>query len=97
MTDKTRIFVDSNIPMYAAGRKHPNKASSIKILKSISDGKLIGITSTEVFKEILYRYQAIDLLKKGFEVFDSFSGIIDQTLSINSSIINKARNILENK
>ena len=97
MTDKPRVFVDSNIPMYAAGKEHPNKAASIEILESISEGSLMGITSTEVFQEILYRYQAIGLLDKGFEVFDNFSGIIDETLSINSSIMREARNILEDK
>ncbi len=95
MTGKTRIFVDSNIPMYAAGKKHPNKVSSIKVLKLISEGKIIGMTSTEVFQEILYRYQAIDLLDKGLEVFDSFSNIIDEALSINLNIMREARNILK--
>jgi uncharacterized protein len=95
MTDKPRVFVDSNIPMYAAGREHPNKESSIKILELISEGLVIGITSTEVFQEILYRYQAIDLLEKGFEVFESFSGIIDETLQINFNIIREAKNILK--
>jgi len=97
MTDRPRVFVDSNIPMYAAGKENPKKVSSIGILESISEGSLIGITSTEVFQEILYRYQAIDLLDKGFEVFDNFYGIIDETLSINPSIMRQARNILENK
>jgi len=83
--------------MYAAGKENPKKVSSIGILESISEGSLIGITSTEVFQEILYRYQAIDLLDKGFEVFDNFYGIIDETLSINPSIMRQARNILENK
>ncbi len=53
------------------------------------------MTSTEVFQEILYRYQAIDLLDKGLEVFDSFSSIIDETLSINLNIMREARNILK--
>ena len=95
MTGKTRVFVDSNIPMYAAGKEHPNKIPSIKILKLISEGKIIGMTSTEVFQEILYRYQAIDLLDKGLEVFDSFSSIIDETLSINLNIMRETRNILK--
>ena len=95
MTGKTRVFVDSNIPMYAAGKEHPNKIPSIKILKLISEGKIIGMTSTEVFQEILYRYQAIDLLDKGLEVFDSFSSIIDETLSINLKIMRETRNILK--
>jgi hypothetical protein len=95
MTGKTRVFVDSNIPMYAACKEHPNKIPSIKVLELISEGKIIGMTSTEVLQEILYRYQAIDLLDKGLEVFDSFSSIIDEALSINLNIIREARNILK--
>ena len=53
------------------------------------------MTSTEVFQEILYRYQAIDLLDKGLEVFDSFSSIIDETLSINLNIMSETRNMLK--
>lgn len=97
MTGKTRVFIDSNIPMYAAGKEHPNKNPSIRVLESISEGRIIGITSTGVFQEILYRYQAIDLLDKGFDVFDSFNGIIDETLSINIDIIREARNLLKDK
>ncbi len=95
MTGKTRVFVDSNIPMYAASKEHPNKIPSIKVLELISEGKIIGMTSTEVFQEILYRYQVIDLLDKGLEVFDSFSSIIDETLSINLNIMSEARNMLK--
>jgi predicted nucleic acid-binding protein len=83
--------------MYAAGREHPNKEPAIKILELISEGKITGITSTEVLQEILYRYQAINLLDKGLEVFDNFSSIVDDILSINLHIINKARKILEDK
>jgi len=97
MTLMTKIFIDSNIPMYAAGRDHPNKESSIKILELISSGDIIGITSTEVLQEILYRYQAINLLKKGLEVFENFSNIIDDVLSINLKIMNQAKEILEDE
>lgn len=95
MTGRTRVFVDSNIPMYASDKEHPNKIPSIKVLELISEGKIIGMTSTEVFQEILYRYQAIELLDKGLEVFDSFSSIIDKTLSVNLNIMREARNILK--
>ena len=97
MTRKTKVFIDSNIPMYAAGGEHPNKEPSIKILELISEGDIIGITSIEVFQEILYRYQAINLLEKGLEVFDNFSNIIDDILPIDFQIINRAKKILENK
>ena len=95
MTGNTRVFIDSNIPMYAAGKEHPNRTPSIKVLELISEGEIIGVTSTEVFQEILYRYQAIDLLYKGLELFDSFSSIIDEAFSININIMREARNILK--
>lgn len=44
MIKKTKVYIDSNIPMYAAGQKHPNKESSIKILEMVSSGKVIGIS-----------------------------------------------------
>lgn len=95
MIKKIKVFIDANIPMYAAGQEHSNKAPSVKILESVSEGKIVGVTSTEVLQEILYRYWAINLLKKGLEVFDDFSQIVDDTLPINFQIISGARNILE--
>jgi len=95
MIKKTKVYIDSNIPMYAAGQEHPNKDPSIKILEMVSSGRVIGVSSTEVLQEILYRYQAIGILKKGLEVFDNFSKIIDDVLPVNFQIMNEARDILE--
>jgi predicted nucleic acid-binding protein len=95
MIKKVKVYIDSNIPMYAAGQEHPNKEPSIKILELVSSGKVIGVSSTEVLQEILYRYQAINILKKGLEVFDNFSKIIDDVLPVNFQIMNEARDILE--
>jgi len=39
VTLKDRVFIDSNILMYEAGREHSNKESAIKILELISDSK----------------------------------------------------------
>ena len=94
MIKKIKVFIDSNIPMYAAGNEHPNKTQSIEILGSISENKITGITSTEVMQEILYRYSSIGLLEKGLEVFDSFSQIVDDILPVNFDIINGARKML---
>jgi predicted nucleic acid-binding protein len=93
MIKKVKVYIDSNIPMYAAGQEHPNKEPSIKILELVSSGKVIGVSSTEVLQEILYRYQAINILKKGLEVFDNFSKIIDDVLPVNFQIMNEARDI----
>jgi len=95
MTKKNKVFIDSNIPMYAAVKDHQNKETAVKILELVSEGEITGITSVEVLQEILYRYQAINLLKKGLDVFDNFSSIVEDILSINPNIINKARKILD--
>ncbi|MBC8390186.1 MAG: type II toxin-antitoxin system VapC family toxin [Actinobacteria bacterium] len=97
MINKVKVFIDANIPMYAAGRQHPNKSSSLGVLKLVSEGDIIGITSTEVLQEILYRYKAINLLEEGFKVYDYFVQTIDEVLTVNFQIINNARDILENK
>ncbi len=94
MIRKIKVFIDSNIPMYAAGNEHSNKVPSIKILESVSENKIAGVTSTEVMQEILYRYQSIGLLEKGLEVFDRFSQIVDDILPVNFNIIGGARKIL---
>jgi len=91
---KNKVFIDSNIPIYAAGTKHPNKASSIKILVSVSENKINGVASTEVMQEILYRYRSIGLLDKGLEVFDNFLQVVDEILPVNFNIIKDTRNTL---
>lgn len=95
MIKKIKVFIDSNIPMYASGSEHSNKEISIQLLKLVSEGKIFGITSVEVLQEILYRYNSINLLEKGLKIFDNFSHIIDEVLPINFQIIKDARGILE--
>jgi uncharacterized protein len=89
-----RVFIDTNIPMYAAGSEHPNKEPSRKILEKISKRQIFGITSVEVLQEILHRYQSISMLNSGIEILEEFSNIVDEVLQINFKIIESAKNIL---
>jgi uncharacterized protein len=75
-----RVFIDTNIPMYAAGKDHPLKKSCLDILESIAKGEIEAFTDTEVFQEILYRYFYISQRKTGFEVFDLFAIIMDGSI-----------------
>lgn len=94
MMNKDKVFIDTNIPIYAAGSPHSNKEPSIKILEDISGGKIYGVTSVEVLQEILYRFQAINLLEKGIEIFNEFSNIVDEVLPINLNIVENAKSIM---
>ena len=54
-----RVFVDSNIPMYAAGATHPHKDPSLRFLQRVQAGEIQAVTSTEVLQEILHRYHRL--------------------------------------
>lgn len=71
-----KAFIDTNIPMYAAGQEHPLKARCLEIMKSVANGDLEAYTDTEVFQEILYRYFSIKRGELGLQVFDTFSKIM---------------------
>ena len=54
-----RVFVDSNIPMYAAGAAHPHKDPRLRFLQRVQAGEIQAVTSTEVLQEILHRYHRL--------------------------------------
>jgi len=70
------IFIDTNIPMYAAGAPHPLKEPCQKVILAIASGEIDAITDTEVFQEILYRYIHIGKREIGIKLFDHFHRIM---------------------
>jgi predicted nucleic acid-binding protein len=67
-----KVFVDSNIPMYVAGRDHPLREPARRFLAHARSGAHEICTSTEVLQEILYRYAALqrrDLAAAVYELF----------------------------
>ena len=67
-----RVFIDSNVPMYVAGRDHPLRAAARRLLERARSGEVEACTSTEVLQEILYRYSALGRLDLAREVYDLF-------------------------
>ncbi len=91
-----KVFIDTNIPMYAAGKEHPCKAGSIEILEALANNQFEAYTDTGVFQEILYRYYHINQLGLGLQVFDHFSLIMNGfVLPVTHSDISQARLLLE--
>jgi len=58
--------------MYAAGREHPNREPSIRVLERARAGEIEAHTSTEVLQEILYRYSSLGRLDLAGTVYDLF-------------------------
>ncbi len=91
-----KIFIDTNIPMYAAGKEHTLKDDCLKVLEAAASGELEAYTDSEVFQEILYRYYHINQIDKGFQVFDLFSVIMDgNVMPVTFRDVNQARLLAE--
>ena len=69
-------FIDTNVPIYAAGREHPLKAPCAQILVLAAEHPGLFITSAEVLQELLHRYLALGIWKQGREVFGRFADIM---------------------
>ena len=66
-----RVFVDSNIPMYVAGRDHPFKTPCTEFMRAVARRTIEAVSDVEVLQEILGRYHAIEQSNIGFAVFEA--------------------------
>ena len=87
------IFIDSNIPMYVAGREHPNREPASRFLRRVKEGKVDACTSTEVLQEILYRYSSLRRLDMAREVYDLFVEICPTVLGVTLADTDRARDL----
>ena len=88
------IFVDSNIPMYVAGRDHPLRGPAQRFLEGARAGDWEICTSTEVLQEILYRYSALKRLDLAGSVYDLFVQLCPVVLPITLADTDRARRLL---
>ena len=68
-----RVFVDANIPMYAAGRSHAFKAPSAAFMRVVAGRGVDAVSDVEVLQEILHRYRAVNRILTGVVVFEAFA------------------------
>ncbi len=59
------FFLDTSIPMYAAGKSSPYKTPCVSVLDSIERGELKAVIDVEVVQEILYRFFRLNLSGAG--------------------------------
>ena len=76
------VFLDANIPMYAAGAEGPYKNSCALLLTTVAEGRLDAVTDVEVFQEILYRYHAIQRPQAASEIALHFRTCVSNALPI---------------
>lgn len=69
-------FIDTNIPIYAAGSAHPLKEPCTQILLLVAENPQGFITNAEVLQELLHRYLALGRWRQGREVFRRFNDLM---------------------
>ena len=88
------IFVDSNIPMYVAGRDHPLRDPARRFMERAAAGAIDICTSTEVLQEILYRYSALNRRDLAGTVYDLFVQLCPVVLPVTLSDTDRARKLI---
>jgi hypothetical protein len=88
------IFVDSNVPMYVAGRDHPLRGPARRFLERARRGDVEICTSTEVLQEILYRYAALKRLDLAGQVYDLFVQLCPVVFPVTLADTDRARQLL---
>jgi uncharacterized protein len=92
-----KVFVDSNIPMYVAGRDHPLRDPARRFLARVRAGEVEACTSTEVLQEILYRYAALRRLDLAREVYDLFVSLCPVVLPVTLADTDRAKQLLDGR
>jgi len=67
------VFIDANVPIYAAGREHPYKQPCSRILRILADAPQSFVTDSEVLQEMMHRYLASGRWNLGREVVRAFA------------------------
>jgi predicted nucleic acid-binding protein len=88
------VFVDSNVPMYVAGRDHALRDPARRFLERARSGDVDICTSTEVLQEILYRYAALKRLDLAASVYDLFVQICPTVLPVMLADTDRAKALL---
>lgn len=88
------IFVDSNVPMYVAGRDHPHRAPARRFLEQVRTGEVNACTSTEVLQKVLYRYNALKRLDLARQVYDLFVQLCPVVFPVTLADTDRARDLV---
>jgi len=89
-----KVFLDSNIPMYVAGRDHPNREPARRLLARVRDGEIEGCTSAEVLQEILHRYHGMGRPDLAAQVYELFVELCTTVLAVTVADVDRARLVL---
>jgi predicted nucleic acid-binding protein len=71
-----RLFLDANVPTYAAGRDHPLREPCKEVLRLAARRPRSFFTDAEVLQEMLHRYLALRRWPEGKRVLLDFAALM---------------------
>jgi hypothetical protein len=80
MNRPSAYFLDTCVPIYAAGRAHPYKEPCARIVLAVAEGEIEAVTDAEVIQEIVYRFHAIGRRSEGLKVAEEFLTLLENVL-----------------
>lgn len=80
--------------MYLVGSPHPHKTDAQRLLEKLIVNREPLVTDAEVLQEILHRYVAIDRRDAIQAVFDALLGVVDEVLSVDRGVVERAKQIV---
>ncbi len=86
------LFLDVNIPMYAAGVDHPYRAVCAWVMGEVSEGRLAVAINTEIVQEILHRLGATRRWERGARMARN---VMDLASAVHPVLQNDVRKAIE--
>ena len=77
-----KVFVDANIFMYSVGGSHPSKEPSIRLLRSIAEGRIDAVCDTQLLQELLYRFCHLQRHAEGVALVEHVTRIVPTILPV---------------
>jgi predicted nucleic acid-binding protein len=88
------IFVDTNVWMYAVGRRHPRRDEARAFFREATAGPLELVTSAEVLQELLHAYLPVDRVATLDAALRLVEGSVIETWPVEASDVVHARKLV---
>lgn len=70
------VFIDANVPIYAAGREHRYKGPCGRVLMMVAEHPGAFVTDAEVLQELVHRYVSSGRWSLGRKVLEDFAELM---------------------
>lgn len=91
----TRLFLDANVFLYALGADSPHRAPCRDVLQAVGQGKLDGVTSSEVLQEILHVRARRVSVADAASALRAAADLVAEVLPVTSHDVIEACSLLE--